>query len=390
MVKLNVMLICRKDFDMQEQNSHGHEPLEKSYITPFEGGGLISFKTVLAALLAVLSVSLIIMLCLLGALRGRNNALENELLGHGYAVSGTAEVLATASLPEETVTNATVAPLSPLDEPDVYAMYTDDTVYLTDIRSEFAILLDVKNNEVLAHKNGDARMYPASMTKVMTLIVAYEHIEDLNETFTFDYTITDPAYKAGASVAGFLSSETVPMLDILYGIALPSGADATTAVAVKVAGGEEQFAALMNEKAQALGLKNTHFVNASGLHDPDHYSTPHDIAIIMRYAMNIPLLAEIMSTYQYVTTPTPQHPDGLLLVSTVFSRMYGTEPEIAEIIAGKTGYTHEALNCLVSCAETPSGERYILVTGKAISTAQEGNYGAVYDAIHVYKNYIPQ
>ena len=97
------MLICRKDFDMQEQNSNGHEPLEKSYITPFEGGGLISFKTLLAALLAVLSVSLIIMLCLLGALRGRNNALENELLGHGYAVSGTAEVLATASLPEETV-----------------------------------------------------------------------------------------------------------------------------------------------------------------------------------------------------------------------------------------------------------------------------------------------
>ena len=80
MVKLNVMLICRKEFDMQEQNSNGQQPVEKSYITPFNGGSLISFKTVLAALLAVLSVSLVIMLCLLGALRGRNNALENELL----------------------------------------------------------------------------------------------------------------------------------------------------------------------------------------------------------------------------------------------------------------------------------------------------------------------
>ncbi len=375
---------------MQEQNSNGQQSVEKSYITPFEGGSLISFKTVLAALLAVLSVSLVIMLCLLGALRGRNNALENELLEHGYAASSTVDAFAAEVLPEGTVTHATVAPLSPLDEPDVYAMYTDDTSYLADIRSEFAILLDVKNNKVIAHKNGDARMYPASMTKVMTLVVAYEHIEDMNETFTFDYTITDPAYQAGASVAGFLSSETVPMIDILYGIALPSGADATTAVAVKVAGSEEKFAELMNEKAAALGLENTHFVNASGLHDPNHYSTPHDIAIIMRYAMNIPLLAEIMSTYQYVTTPTPQHPDGLLLVSTVFSRMYGTEPEVAEVIAGKTGYTHEALNCLVSCAETPSGERYILTTGKAMSTVGEGNYGAVYDAIEIYKNYIPQ
>ncbi|MBE6679232.1 MAG: D-alanyl-D-alanine carboxypeptidase [Ruminococcaceae bacterium] len=375
---------------MQEQNSNGQQPLEKSYIIPLEGGSIISFKTLLVVLLSVLSVSLVIMLCLLGALRGRNNALENELLEHGYSVGDTAAVFATEELPAGTVTNATVAPLSPLEEPDVYAMYTDDTVNLTDIRSEFAILLDIKNNKVLAHKNGNSRMYPASMTKVMTLIVAYEHIEDLNETFTFDYTITDPAYKAGASVAGFLSSETVPMIDILYGIALPSGADATTAVAVRVAGSEEKFAELMNEKAAALGLENTHFVNASGLHDPDHYSTPHDIAIIMRYAMNIPLLAEIMSTYQYVTTATPQHPEGLLLVSTVFSRMYGTEPEVAEIIAGKTGYTNEALNCLVSCAETPSGERYILVTGRAMSTAEEGNYGAVYDAFKIYKNYIPQ
>lgn len=375
---------------MQEQNSNGQQPVEKSYISSFEGGSLISFKTVLIALLAVLSVSLIIMLCLLGALRGRNNAIENELLEHGYQVSDTAAVFAPETTGLVTVTNAHVTPIAPLDEPDVYAMYTDDTAYLGDIRSEYAILIDLQTNEVLAHKNGNERMYPASMTKVMTLIVAYEHIEDMNELFTFDYTITDPAYKAGASIAGFLSSESVPMIDILYGIALPSGADATTAVAVKVAGSEDAFAALMNEKAEALGLENTHFVNASGLHDPNHYSTPHDMAIIMRYAMNIPLLAEIMSTYQYTTTPTPQHPDGLLLVSTVFSRMYGTEPEIAEIIAGKTGYTHEAANCLASCAETPDGDRYVLVTGKAASTAQESNYGAVYDAIYIYKNYIPQ
>ena len=70
--------------------------------------------------------------------------------------------------------------------------------------------------------------------------------------------------------------------------------------------------------------------------------------------------------------------------------MYGTEPEVAEIIAGKTGYTHEALNCLASCAVTPDNRRYILVTGRAISTANEGQYGAVYDAFAIYKEHIPQ
>ena len=105
--------------------------------------------------------------------------------------------------------------------------------------------------------------------------------------------------------------------------------------------------------------------------------------------MNIPLLAEILSTYKYTTAPTPQHPEGILLVSTMFSRMYGDEPEVAEVIAGKTGYTNEAANCLVSCAETPEGKRYILATGGAPSTASEGQYGAVFDAIEIYKEYIP-
>ena len=222
------------------------------------------------------------------------------------------------------------------------------------------------------------------MTKVMTLIVAAEHLTDLEETFTFDYTITDPAYKAGASVAGFLAGESVTFRDILYGVALPSGADATTAVALRVAGSEEAFSELMNKKAADMGLKGTHFVNASGLHDDDHYSTPHEIAIIMEYAMEIPLLAEILSTYQYTTAATPQHPEGILLTHTMFSRMRGDEAGNCEVLAGKTGYTPEAGQCLVSVAEMPDGARYVLVTASAT-----GKYAPVYDAIDVYKNYLP-
>ena len=140
----------------------------------------------------------------------------------------------------------------------------------------------------------------------------------------------------------------------------------------------------MNEKAEAMGLTNTHFVNASGLHDPDHYSTPHEIALILEYALEIPQLREIISTYQYTTAKTEQHPDGLLLTSTVFSRMRGDEPGNAEVFAGKTGYTHEAKSCLASAAETPDGHTYVLVTAFA-----DGTYAPVYDAIDIYKYYIP-
>lgn len=340
-----------------------------------------SVQAVLLVVTALLTVSLVVFAVILAVYRIKIDKLES--LNSSYE----SENEEARSLLESMEAMATE--VDPIEEPPVYAAYTEDTVTLSDIRSEYAILIDVQKNEVIAHKNGDVRMYPASMTKVMTLIVAYENIEDLNETFTFDYTITDPAYKAGASIAGFAAGETVPFIDILYGIALPSGADATTAAAVRVAGSEEAFAEMMNEKALALGLENTHFANASGLHDNNHYSTPHDIAKIFEYAMNIPMLAEILSTYKYTTTPTDKHPEGLLLVSTIFSRMYGDEPEVAEVIAGKTGFTNEAANCLVSCAVTPNGDRYILATGKALSTAAEGQYGAVFDAIKIYKEYIP-
>ena len=392
--------VFERNFDMQQPNSNEHGtnaspnqrvPVEKSYIRPVQKrpthgavtkSGGISFQAVLLVLTAALTVSLLILIALLVSLRIKTSQLE--ALNSVYASENEANKEKLESM------EALATVVEPIEEPETYATYTEDTKLLTDIRSEFAILIDVQKNEVIAHRNGDAIMYPASMTKVMTLIVGYENIQDLNETFTFDYTITDPAYIAGASIAGFAAGETVPFIDILYGIALPSGADATTAVAVHVAGSEEAFAELMNEKAQAMGLENTHFVNASGLHDNNHYSTAHDIAKILEYAMNIPLLAEILSTYKYTTTPTEKHPEGILLVSTMFTRMRGDESEVAEVIAGKTGYTHEASNCLASCAETPDGNRYILVTGKAAALANEGQYGAVFDAIKIYKEYIPQ
>ncbi len=247
---------------------------------------------------------------------------------------------------------------------------------------DFAILVDTHSNTVLAQKNGFERIYPASLTKIMTLIVAVENIENMNASFTMTAQILSPLYRANATLAGFVEGESASMIDLLYGVALPSGADATCALAEHICGSEEAFVQLMNEKAQQLSLQDTHFVNTSGLFDKDHYSTPADIAVILEYAIKNDLCREILSTYQYTTQSTPQHPEGILLTSTMFNRMYGTEVEGVLIKGGKTGFTNEAGYCLASFAEK-DGREYVAVTTKG-----HGRYQPIYDCFKIYDEYI--
>ncbi len=271
-----------------------------------------------------------------------------------------------------------------------FASYTDETEDLV-IDSEYGILIDLESNTVVASKNGDSKIYPASMTKIMTLVVAYEHLDDLDATYTFPAEIFDPLYQAGASVAGFKPGETVPYRDLLYGTILPSGADATVGLALAIAGSETGFAAMMNETAQRLGLGNTHFVTVSGLHDDNHYSTCHEMALILEYAISIPELRQILSTYKYTTTATAEHPEGIELRSTMYSRMEGTEAEGMYVQGGKTGYTQEARHCLATFAAPCTEEnapytrpRFILVTAFGWS-----EYKPVFDAINTYTKYKP-
>ena len=253
----------------------------------------------------------------------------------------------------------------------------------TEIDSTYAALIDLTNNTVIAGKSANARMYPASMTKVMSLIVAYEAIEDLSDTFLMTSTIIDPVYRSGASLAGFSPNEPVTLLDLLYGTILPSGAEAAVALAEYVAGSEEAFVDLMNEKAKSMGLTGTHFTNCTGLHDADHYSTAVEMAMIMAYAMQYEDCAKILSTYRYTTAPTEKHPEGVALESTMFSRMYGDEPEGVTVQAGKTGYTTEGHHCLVSYAtDDETGEAYIFVTANA-----KEKFAPIFDAIAVYSDY---
>lgn len=278
-------------------------------------------------------------------------------------------------------------------ESDMYASYTPDsrTIGKNDISSDYAILIDLENNTVLASKKGDEKMYPASMTKMMTLIVAAEHAENLDDTFEMTTAITDPLFLENASVAGFLNGEQVTLRDLMYGLILPSGADCAVALALYTAGSEAAFADMMNEKVAELGLKNTHFMNPTGLHDENQYSTCHEIALILEYALRDDFMRTVLSTYKYTTEKTPQHPDGITLYSTMQSRMYGNEAPGMFILGGKTGYTTEAGTCLASYAvkydkDTEKEDDLKSKTpGYIFVSAHGGNVWApIFDAINMY------
>lgn len=264
-----------------------------------------------------------------------------------------------------------------------FADFTDDTLQIgSDIVSTNVIVINCDTNTVVAERDSQVKCYPASTTKIMTILTAVDYITDYDKTFTFSYEITDPLYIAEATVAGFSADEAVNMTDLLYGAILPSGADATVGLAMSIAGSEADFVKLMNKKADELGLKNTNFVNSSGLFDQNHYTTPEDMAVIIREAMKNELCRKILSTYQYTTAPTPQHPDGILLTSTLFSHMYGTEPEGADILGGKTGFVSESGYCIASFGKSDTGTEYVCVT-----LGGNGLWPTVYDQFHLYEQY---
>jgi D-alanyl-D-alanine carboxypeptidase (penicillin-binding protein 5/6) len=175
----------------------------------------------------------------------------------------------------------------------------------------------------------------------------------------------DYLYNAGASVAGFEKGENVRVIDLLYGLMLPSGAECASALARYSAGGTEEFVELMNAKAADIGMTESNFSNPVGLHDDDTYTTVSDMALLLGYAMRNERFAEVFSTHEYTAAPTEKHDDGLKMKSTLYQQGEITmEGEDGLIVGGKTGYTGEAGQCLASYMEK-GGERFILVTAAA-------------------------
>ena len=233
------------------------------------------------------------------------------------------------------------------------------------IVSNYAILIDLDKGSIVAEKNGKVRMNPASMTKVLTLLVAVEHIDNLEQPVTITQEMTDYSFANGCSSAGFERDETVTVQDLLYGTILPSGAEAAVGLAIHVSGSQEAFVDLMNEKLEELGLsESAHFTNCVGVYDDDHYCTPYDMAVIMGAALENDLCRQVLSAKTYTTSETEEHPEGMIL-SNWFLRRIEDKDVGDNVKSGKTGYVEESGSCAVSYGESKDGKRYICVTADA-------------------------
>lgn len=256
------------------------------------------------------------------------------------------------------------------------------SVDLSAIDSKSAILVRLSDMGVVAEKEADTRIYPASMTKIMTAVIGLENLTNLDDTITIDQATYDRLYVEGASLAGFAPGDQVKAIDILYGVMLPSGAECCVGLAQHLFGSEEAFVQKMNEKAQELEMTSTHFVTATGLHDSEHYTTVRDLTKLLSYALQNETFRTIYCTHEYTTSPTAGNPEGLHFLSTMFKKMESNAVKGGEIEGGKTGYTSEAGQCLASLAKVNDTE-YILVTAGAQGSPSTDPYH-IWDAQAVY------
>ncbi len=230
-----------------------------------------------------------------------------------------------------------------------------------------AILIDKDSGYVLYDKNSDEKRYPASTTKIMTALITLENAENLDELVE----VTEEDFigvASDASKAGFMVGEQVPVIDLLYGLMLPSGNEAANTLARYIGGSIENFADMMNEKAKELGCKNTHFVNPNGLHDDNHYTTARDLAIITQEALKDETFALIVNTAQKTlseTNMTPMRDGKPLKVYTTNMLIYSRyQPEYYTYAKGvKTGFTSQAGYCLVSTAIYKESQLISVVLG---------------------------
>lgn len=253
------------------------------------------------------------------------------------------------------------------------------------IDSGYAILLDKNSGDILAQKGADTIINPASMTKVLTVLVAAEHVEDLEDTFTITLNETDYSYVNDCSSVGFAENEVVTVRDLFYGTILPSGGDAAAALAAYVAGTREAFVELMNEKLEEMGLSDTaHMTNCVGLYDEEHYCTVYDMAMILEAALDNELCREVLSAHTYTTSATSQHPEGLL-ISNWFLRRIEDKDTGGEVVCGKTGYVVQSGSCAASYGRNAEGRELICVTADAGSS-----WKCIYDHVALYKEYLEE
>lgn len=284
------------------------------------------------------------------------------------------------------------------DIPVVDKLDVSGAELISGVNSRYAMLSKINESgeiEAVASKNSSETMYPASMTKVMTFIVAYENAASLEDKTEITKEMKNKyadASRIGIDVGDILTTE-----QLMYALLLESDTDAAIALAEYVAGSEDEFVKLMNAKCAELGLVSTNFANVTGLHDDEHYTTAQEMTKIFAYALEIDLFRKIITTDVYQTY-LDYYKDGVLknyritFKNTTISKDKGRLPknnvsltfgDDGRVLGGKTGYTDEAKYCLALLV-TEGGNDYIIITARS-STQKD----SAYDSIYICRNYIP-
>ncbi len=240
------------------------------------------------------------------------------------------------------------------------------------IYAESAIVMEADTGTILYNKDMDMVNYPASITKIMTALVALENCS-LDETVTYSYYATH-SIEAGSSTIGTTEGEELTVEESLYALLLMSANECGNGLAEHVAGSIDAFVDMMNEKAAALGCTNTHFANPHGLHDENHYTSAHDMALIMQAALQNEDFVRISGTDRYEMRATNK--DDEITYMTNHHKMiapYKSDSRFLDdtVISGKTGYTSDALNTLVTAAER-NGMTLIVVTMRTANSGETG------------------
>lgn len=221
----------------------------------------------------------------------------------------------------------------------VYATEPDECPPPPEISAQTAIMIEGNSGEVLFEKNADQKAYPASITKIMTALLAIE-----NGTLDKKVKVSENASGVEGSSIYLETGEKISLRDLVYGLMLRSGNDAAIAISEEIGGSKENFVNMMNKKARELGALNTHFVNPNGLHDPDHYTTARDMALIAKAAMKNEEFKKVASAKSWVT----DRGEGK------YNYFYNKNKVVYQYEGGtgvKIGYTKAAGRTLVASSE---------------------------------------
>ena len=227
-----------------------------------------------------------------------------------------------------------------------------------EINAKAAIVMDVDTGEILYEKAAHQAMYPASITKVLTCLLAVEN-GNVNDVITVSGSAMNQV-ESGSSSIGLQAGEQLTLRDALYGMMLNSGNECALAIAEYISGSTEAFADLMNETARGLGCTDSHFVNPNGLHDPDHYTSCYDMALIGQKAYQYPEFKKLISSQSYTIPETNMNEERPLWQENRLIYSGNGEYYYEYSTGGKTGYTLDALATLISYAER-DGKRLVTV-----------------------------